>query len=499
MQRKSQHSKQHELGDRRDAEELRRFGYRQQLQRTLGAFSSFALSFSLISITTGIFAGFKQGFVHVGPAVVWSWSIVILGQLLVALVVADLAVRMPLSGYGYQWASRLVNPHFGFLVGWLLLLQFLAGLPGVCAALAEYAYPYLPALHTWGDAGAVKSWLAAGVVTAVLLVHLFGIRLAAWMNDAGVLAEIAGTLFLALALLIACGFGSSVSWASMLASVEAGTGQPASPGAWALSLLLGAWCMTGFEAAADLAEETHDPRRAVPRAVVGSVLLSGIVGVLVLGALVLAMDDPRAAQQAQEPLLDVLRARLGQRLTGGLMGVVYVSIFACALASMAAGSRLVFALARDNMLPGAGWLRRVHPQRQIPTAALVLVWAIAMGVVLGLKRLEWITSIATVAGYLGYAGIVFSSLVARPAAATDGASLLAAWRWPLASVALVWTLIVVAALTIPSDAQGQRVPAIASTAAVLVGVGVYLAVIRRRLLRGAAGPPRAPLEAREPG
>src|SRR5262249_40619293 len=94
--------------DRADAAELRRLAYLQQLKRTLGGFTSFAVSFSIISITTGISANFGSAYGLVGPAVVWSWWIAVAGQILVALVLAELAVHFPLSGYGYQWAARLV-------------------------------------------------------------------------------------------------------------------------------------------------------------------------------------------------------------------------------------------------------------------------------------------------------------------------------------------------------------------------------------------------------
>ena len=111
----------------RDSKELRKFGYKQELHRTMGGFSSYAISFSLISVLTGIFANFNFGFQQVGGAIAWSWLLVGGGQFLVALVMADLSTRFPISGYGYQWTARLVNPHFGFFVGWLLLMQFITG------------------------------------------------------------------------------------------------------------------------------------------------------------------------------------------------------------------------------------------------------------------------------------------------------------------------------------------------------------------------------------
>ena len=85
----------------RAANELQAFGYRQQLRCTMGSFSSFAVAFSLISVFTGVFANFGQGPRQVGGALVWSWLLVLAGQMLVALVLAEFSTRFPLSGYGY--------------------------------------------------------------------------------------------------------------------------------------------------------------------------------------------------------------------------------------------------------------------------------------------------------------------------------------------------------------------------------------------------------------
>src|SRR5580700_10480070 len=95
-----------------DAEEaiLAKAGYRPELRRSLRFFSMFAIAFSIISITTGIFLNYSFGLQHWGPASIWTWPIVGVGNLMIALVVAELGTRIPLAGYAYQWSARLVNP-----------------------------------------------------------------------------------------------------------------------------------------------------------------------------------------------------------------------------------------------------------------------------------------------------------------------------------------------------------------------------------------------------
>lgn len=474
--------------DDRDTADLRQFGYAQQLRRSLGSFSSFAVAFSLISVFTGVSANFGHGLRQVGGSLVWSWLIVVTGQMLVALVLAELSTRIPLCGYGYQWTSRLVNPHLGFFVGWLLTLQFLTGFPGVCATLATQAGHWVGG--AWALPTAITG-LTLAVIALTAMVHLFGIRLASHVNNTGVWTELLGVFGLSLVLIVlALRRGSSPS--VLLDSSSAVTGAPASLGAWALSLLVGAWCLTGFEAAADLAEETRQPRRVVPRAILLSLLSSGVAGFLLLAGVIWAIRDLPAAQQSGDPLLTTIEQTLGVGWTRAVRLVIGVSVFACGLASMAATSRLLFALGRDRMLPGSRWLAFVAEGHRTPRNSILFIWAVSSGVVLSLPSLDVITQISAVAGYLGYAGIVIAALCAPPAPQRDGFQLGRARRW-IGMAALLWVLGVVAALAIPPTPlpgiQTQHLPALSTTVGVVLGVVIYAVLVRPRLLRGEAGPP----------
>ena len=94
-------------------------GYRQELKRTLGPAQVFAISFAFISVAVGIFGTYDDVLRNAGPIGIWLWIIVAVGQTLVALVIAQFAARIPLTGSSYQWASRLANPRIGWGFGWL--------------------------------------------------------------------------------------------------------------------------------------------------------------------------------------------------------------------------------------------------------------------------------------------------------------------------------------------------------------------------------------------
>src|SRR5580698_6908416 len=95
--------------------------YQQELKRTLGSYQVFAISFAFISVAVGVFGTYAQVLRTAGPVGIWLWVIAAVGQTLVALVIAQFAARIALTGSSYQWASRLANPRIGW---WFGLLGF---------------------------------------------------------------------------------------------------------------------------------------------------------------------------------------------------------------------------------------------------------------------------------------------------------------------------------------------------------------------------------------
>ncbi len=116
---------------------LHRFGYRQEFRRELKRFASFAVGFSVISVTTGVFTLYGSVLNWGGPLGVWTWPIVVLGQVVVVLVYSALASRIPLAGYSYQWASRLANPMVGWLIGWLSFTFLMVSIVSVDYSLVQ--------------------------------------------------------------------------------------------------------------------------------------------------------------------------------------------------------------------------------------------------------------------------------------------------------------------------------------------------------------------------
>src|SRR5216683_939350 len=293
---------------------VERFGYKQEFDRSLRRFASFAVGFSFISITTGIFTTYGSVLISSGPLGIWTWPIVIVGQLFVALVFAALASRMPIAGYSYQWVSRLANPKVGWLIGWISFIFLVVDVVAVDYAVAQTV---LPSLFGYTETSQ-NAWLATGIIVLLqMLLIIFSTLWSSRVNNTAVGTEVIGIVGLTLLLVIvgvirgllhpdhlfSTGTVSSSGWLTL--------GGLTAAGPFMLAFLLGAFTIVGFEAAANLAEETQDAHRVVPTAMWFSVLLSGIVGFAFLVALNLASGNIAALTASSTPVADIVTGTLG--------------------------------------------------------------------------------------------------------------------------------------------------------------------------------------------
>jgi len=361
-----------------DEQELQRFGYRQELNRTLGFFSSFALSFSVICITSGLFANYGDGLRAGGPAFIWTWLIVGAGQFLVAMVFAQLARQIPLSGYAYQWTRALAGKELAWWAGWMMILQFVTGMAGVAYALASYLVPF------FGFANSSRNIVIATVATLVLaaLINHFGIRLASLVNDFSVIAEILGTVVIGF-LLFGIALIRHVHPVSYLFSHPAQPGGVAYLGAFLASSLMSVWTLGGFEAAANVAEETHMPEKRIPTAILLSEVTAVFLGLAVLIGFTLAVPSLETASHHPTPLLYIIGSYFPNYVVDIALGLVTIAIFACVLANLTTLTRLVWAMARDGQVPASRFLSRVSIHKVpanaiwvvIPITAIFTIWA----------------------------------------------------------------------------------------------------------------------------
>src|SRR5215472_17746101 len=347
---------------------LQKYGYQQEFRRELKRFASFAIGFSFISITTGIFTTYGYVLTNSGPLGIWTWPLVIVGQLFVSLVFASLASRIPLAGYSYQWTSRLANPKVGWLIGWVSFFFLIVDVVAVDYAVSSTV---LPGLFRYSETPQ-NAWLATTIVIVVqMLLILFSTTWSTRINNTAVGTEIVGIVGLTLLLVIVGAVRGLLQPSHLFSTGGApspwfGSGTLTTASPFQLSFLLGAFTIVGFEAAANLAEETQDAHRAVPTAMWFSVFLSGVVGFAFLLALDLASQNIAALTASATPVADIVTQMLGSVVGDVFLVFVTFSIFACGLVIFITVTRLTWAMSRDERFPGHSLFSRVGGQTGTP-------------------------------------------------------------------------------------------------------------------------------------
>ncbi len=466
-------------GDEADARALGRLGYAQELLRGMGGFSNFALSFSIISILTGVVTTYKVALDGGGPAGLGvGWPLVCAGTLLVALAMAELASAFPTAGALYHWSALLGGPG----AGWFVASMNLVGQVAIVAAIDLGCAKTLAA--TLGLGAPWDMVLFFAVIASHAGVNVISVRLVAYLNDLSATVHVAGVVIL-VALLFALGRAQPVGF---LAHTGFTTRED---GLYAFGFLnamtLGMWTMTGFDASAHASEETHDPARRAPAGILSAVLVSAVAGYALVCALTLAIKDLPATAASDEPALFILRGALGPHAGSAAMGLAIAAMWFCGLSSVTAASRTFYAFSRDGGLPWSSRLRTVSARFRTPVVAIGAATLLPCALVSATRVMsgqvfDAVSSLATTALYVSYATPIALGAVAR----TRG-------RWkrrgpfhlrgagvPIAWLAVAYSAFVVATFAVPpNQVYGE----------VVVGVAALLGLTYVTLVKGKfAGP-----------
>jgi len=460
------------------------FGYQQQLRRGLGLFSLFAVSFSVISITTGIYTNFGFAITNFGPAAIWLWIPAVVGQLIVALILAELGSRIPLAGGPYQWAGRLLGPGFGFFVAIGILMAFTVASGGEVLLLIAPLVASILGLDSGNSALmiviAVLALLAAGAVNVISVI------LTARINNLSVPFEVIGTVVLGLILVVAFLIHPNHGADFLFTTGDTG-GNPPLIGA-ALAMLIGVFTITGFETCAGLGEEGTNVRFNIPRGVIGSVLISGVLGMVTLILVALAIPDLKKTAADPAPIAYIATYWLGPVVSRIFLIAVVYSVFALIVVSIAAVGRTFFALSRDKVLPGSGLLARVNPRSQTPVPAIILstllmIVVMVLAAVRGDAYVLLITS-TPILVFMNNLIVVVAYWLRRDRLASIPTDFsLGRWALPVFVLAVIWLVGVLLDLTLPEPFHPAAIVAVVIW---VVAILWYVLFIRGRVRRGEA-------------
>jgi len=377
-----------------DEQILHKLGYAQELFRAMGGFRNFAISFTIISILAGCLTSYNIAFEHGGPMwVTYSWLLVGLMSTLIALSMAEIASAYPTAGGLYYWASKLGGPGWGWATGWFNLIGQVAvtaaigyGLALFGQALFDLWFSYSEHMNDWFGASFDCSTyiLYAIFLSAAALVNLLNIRLTSGLNMISAWWHMVGVVVIVGILIIVPNDHQSISYVFTERVNNSGYGGSttsfSSLAFWlvlGLGLLLAQYTITGFDASAHTAEETHNASRGAAVGMWTSVFVSVVFGWILLLAVTFAIPDTEGALGIVNELGLLVpwiwTESMGEGWAELLLFICVVAQFFCVTASLTSASRMMFAFSRDGAVPGHQIWRRVARNR-VPRWSVLGIW-----------------------------------------------------------------------------------------------------------------------------
>jgi amino acid transporter len=470
-----------------DEQQLRALGYTSKFDRSMSLWENFALGFTYLSPVVGVYSVFAFGLAAGGPPMLWAYFIAGFGQFLVALIFGEVVSEFPISGGLYPWARRLVGRRWAWLAGW----TYAWALFTTIAAVAVGAGPFLALLLGFEVTPTATTLIALALVAASTALNLMGTKLLARVAMFGFICELVGALVVGVYLLM---FHREQPWGVVFDTLGVDGGGSYLP-AFLTAALVGLFSCYGFEACGDVAEETPDPGRRIPKAMRMTIYIGVGASAFVCYALILAVPDIGAviSGKVTDPLGEILLSSFGPIGSKAVIVVVMVSFISCVLSLQAAVSRLIFAYARDKMIFGSSVLARLSTGHHVPSAALVMAGVIPSAIVcLGLFVQDALTTIigfAVIGIYLSFQMVVLGALHARSRGwVPTGKFSLGAFGLPVNLAALAYGLGAIINLMWPRspDAAWYVNYGTPLTVAVVLGVGLTYMLLFRSHERGTA-------------
>jgi APA family basic amino acid/polyamine antiporter len=338
----------------------------QPLRRTLGVWHLTMISVGA-TLGTGILVVLGTAVPLAGPAVWISFVIAGVAALLSALSYAEMAGAVPTSGSSYSYTYATMGEGIAWICGWCLVLEYAVSVAAVAVGASEYVDEtlrvfglHLPtALSAPPGDGGFVNLPAAALVLVAMLVLLPGAKESAWVNTLMVLVKIALLVFFVVVAFSAFRVGNFEPLAPMgAAGVSA-----------AASRLF--FSYIGFDAASTAGEEAKDPRRDLPRAIIGSIALITALYILVAIAAIGARSWTQFSS-SEASLVRIVVDVTGQPVVALVFSIgAVIAIASVVLTVLYGQTRILLSMARDGLVPKV--FGRVSPRTGTPIANTLIV------------------------------------------------------------------------------------------------------------------------------
>lgn len=468
------------------AEALPAHAAHNRLLRTLSGFANFAMTYSGVGASAGLFTLFGLSFAASGPAFFWGWPLVVLGTLAICLVFSELASHYPFAGVMYQWPTILAGRRAGWWVGWMYLFAAIT--------LTTSTYLVVPiglgALLNTSFSHTASVLIALGSLAIAAVLNALGIRILGRFTEAAVIVELIGVGVITLLVLI---FGAHHSPAVLVHRYGTGsTFHTWLAGFLGGGILVSLWVLFTFENGGTLGEETLEASRNAPRAILGALAMTALIGVFFLFTFIISPHTILGAMKSSSPIQDTIDYALPHVFTVIYLAIILGVMVLGANVAFTAAVRQLFSMARDDGLPASSFLRRTRDGT--PWIAVLTVAVITGIPFLFSSTFSVLITASTGFFYVIYTAVMLIVLGARMRGWPRERKPFALGRWGTVTtvVAGLWSAAMMVNLLWPRDAtnptwHGIRVAIWLIGIPLVVGLVYYAVAQHRRLGEGEPG------------
>jgi amino acid transporter len=410
----------------------------EKLNRSLSLWNSLTIGFATVSPVAGLYAIIGVQTVVTGGGWFGALALCLVMQMLVATVYAELSSQIPIAGGAYKWARQLGGATTGKYAGVIYVSSTIAMLTTTAYTGGVWLALFL-GFNSRGGLTLVI-WGAVFLLLCMVL-NLVHVNVFKLVITLGVYAEIVGSFGVALLLFF---FFRQHSFSELFQHLGTGTA-PSQTAAFLAALAIAGWAFIGFDACSTIAEETHNPKRMVPRAIFLSLSMVGGVVLFNSAALTLSFDRDTllTASATSDPVTPVIASSFGAWAEAPFLAIVMIAFLACGASMVQYTSRIVYSMAREGNMPMT--FSRVTASKIPRNAVICVVLLAGLGLLFGLNDGAVATVIAFGTGGL-YAMFAMTTGVGLYTRVTGrwnpalGELKLGAWGLMINTIAFIWSV-----------------------------------------------------------
>lgn len=363
----------------KDAVQLEKLGYQQELKRSFSVWSVLGIGFGLTNSWFGISASLVTGISSGGPMlIVYGIIIVACISSCIGITLSELSSALPSAGGQYVWAKVLAPrkkaPFLSYLCGSFAWGGSVFTSASVTVAIAQQCVAFYALMHPDFELQTWQIFVAYQLVNIVtFMFNCYG----KWLPTLGSIALYTSLLSFAVITItvLACGRGNYQPAEYVFVRFENGTGWSSAGIAFIVGLINPNWSFSCLDCATHLAEEVHNPERIIPIAIMGTVAIGFVTSFCYSISMFFCIRnlDEILNSNTGMPILDIYYQALQSRAGACVLGVLlFCTAVGCNISSHTWQARLCWSFARDRGLPGSKYFSQINKRLEVPLNAHIV-------------------------------------------------------------------------------------------------------------------------------